>query len=127
MTFDPKKPVQTRDGRKVRIVCTDAKASDQYPILALVEEQSGYECTVLYSESGRYRASKSDEHPLDLVNVPEATYRWMNVYKGNQIGAACQSREEADKVARSYHRNRVSIVQIKMVDDRVTDAIIHDM
>lgn len=32
--FDPTKPVQTRDGRKARIICTDAKGV--LPIIALV-------------------------------------------------------------------------------------------
>lgn len=124
MTLDLTKPVQTRDGKKARIVCTDAKGKT-YKVIALVEID-GEEEAHSYTLDGWFREEAAGGD-LDLVNVPEATYRWMNVYKGNHVGAACQSREEADKVARLHHRNRVSIVQIKMVDDRVTDAIIHDM
>ena len=40
--FDPSRPVQTRDGRKARIVCVDMKR-DHYPILALVENPNGLE------------------------------------------------------------------------------------
>ena len=39
--FDPLKPVQTRDGRKARIICTDRKM-DGFPILALIPSHSGH-------------------------------------------------------------------------------------
>ena len=43
-------PVQTRDGRAVRIVCFDVK--DEYPILALVKIFDGREVTLKVSEKG---------------------------------------------------------------------------
>jgi len=41
MSFDPTKPVQTRDGRKARILYTDIKSG--YPIVALTTEPGGVE------------------------------------------------------------------------------------
>lgn len=64
--FDPKRPVQTRDGRKARIICTDAKVNEK-PIIALVAE---YECSEVlryYWHNGQYFLSTQKE--WDLVNV----------------------------------------------------------
>lgn len=63
--LDLTKPVQTRDGYPVRILCTDRKSNR--PLVGLVTEDS---CEVVCSwpTSGRFY---SDEyHPLDLINVP---------------------------------------------------------
>jgi hypothetical protein len=67
MTFDPTKPVQTRDGRKARIICTDACCED--PIIALVDS-NGHEYVFWYSLTGKH--SRDDiESDNDLINIPE--------------------------------------------------------
>ncbi len=92
--FDPKKPVQTRDGKPVRIVCTDA--SGPYPIVAIIEEQRG--------DAYRYTAEGDlhlgHETGLDLLNVPEKFSRkvWVNVYP-NRRTAGHATRERADRKA----------------------------
>ena len=65
------KPVCTRDRHKARIICFDAKISDNYPIIALVEsiENPGSESLYSYSHEGRYRESSISE--LDLVMISE--------------------------------------------------------
>jgi hypothetical protein len=77
--FDPSKPVQTRDGRPARILATDRKAPVGSPlsIIALVENNHGYEFTAKYDTDGRARLSPSMS---DLVNVPMRTTRSFNVY-----------------------------------------------
>ena len=65
--------IVTRDGRKIRIICTDRKdKSDviaQYSVIALVAEQDGYECEYEYLSTGRFSAIK--ETDLDLrIEVP---------------------------------------------------------
>ena len=69
MAFDPTKPVQTRNGRKARIVCTDFKGSR--PILALVEDlcNTNLELTQVYNTDGTIGLALCED--LDLVNVPE--------------------------------------------------------
>jgi hypothetical protein len=64
MTFDPNKPVQTRDGRKARIIATDA--AGDYPIVVLVTED-GIEQAAQHRADGTWHAS--GRH--DLINVPE--------------------------------------------------------
>lgn len=66
MAFDPIKPVQTRDGRKARIICTDAKGS--FPIIALVTSlDDNLEEVITYSGKGKYYLDGED-FPLDLIN-----------------------------------------------------------
>lgn len=74
------KPVATRDGRIVRIVCWDRK-DEFYPILALVGER---EEPLYFTTEGRfYNLEKSR---LDLVMAPEKREGWMNIYKGSMVG-----------------------------------------
>lgn len=64
---DLTKPVQTRDGRKARVICTDRVG--EFPVVALVaskEEESIY----AYTAEGRYYADVQ-ESPSDLFNIPD--------------------------------------------------------
>ncbi|NIA67799.1 hypothetical protein HBA54_04275 [Pelagibius litoralis] len=71
MTFDPTKPVQTRDGRKARIICTDRRTT-VYSILALITENDGYEYIESYTKAGhRYGDEDCDSCSVDLINIPE--------------------------------------------------------
>lgn len=76
--LDLNKPVQTRDGRKARIICTDRDAAR--PIVALVAV-AGREMATARCRDGRIHPSHS--HGGDLVNVPEepvVTTRFLNIY-----------------------------------------------
>ena len=73
--FDPTKPVQTRDGRKARIICTD-RNDTEFPIVALVND-GVYEEIKSYSSEGAYLHTM-DESASDLINIPETKY--LNVY-----------------------------------------------
>ena len=79
MMFDPTKPVQTRDGRKARIICRDAKGP--WPIVALVDygHQDAPHC---FAANG-YELTDGLERPGDLVNIPTKREGWVNVYRGN--------------------------------------------
>lgn len=99
MTIDWSKPVQTRDGRKVRILCMNAKTIDNRPVCVLYDND-GSECAALYTREGKIPGFSSD---MDLVNVPEE--RWVNLYhplrdgpQTNQRDAfVYPSKEEAEK------------------------------
>ena len=82
---NPSRKVVTRDGRNVRIRCTDRKSEEQ-PIVALVEsltEDSEYVGT--YRKDGRWSTSGCASD-LDLFFAPEKKVGWVNVYK-NKYGA----------------------------------------
>ena len=74
---DFSKPVQTRDGRPVRILATDLP-DDKFPVLAIEPLEGGYSILKVTAE-GRYWADwdRTGESRNDLVNVPveTVTYR----------------------------------------------------
>ena len=76
---NPNRKVVTRDGRSVRIRCTDRKSEEQ-PIVALVEsltEDSEYVGT--YRKDGRWSTSGCASD-LDLFFAPERKEGWANIY-----------------------------------------------
>lgn len=77
---NPNRKVITRNGRNVRIVCTDKKG-DSYPILALCPMNDGGERLSSYLPNGKEYLN-SDSY-RDLFFAPEKHEGWVNVYKGN--------------------------------------------
>lgn len=73
------KPVCTRNGRKARIICFDAKGKQ--PIIALLErEKTDEEIIQTYSMNGRYYEFRKEDH-RDLMMLPEKREGWVNVYR----------------------------------------------
>ena len=70
------KPVCTRDGRKARIICFDAKGDK--PIIALVEMGTA-ETPNNYPIDGK--AVSAQEASCDLMMLPEKKEGWVNVYR----------------------------------------------
>lgn len=68
MAIDYTKPVATRNGKKVRIVCTDVK-SEHFPLLVLIEEASDFESIQFYTAEGTYLYGSGIAHHLDLINI----------------------------------------------------------
>lgn len=123
MTFDPTKPVQTRNGCAARIITSNRKC-ERFPIVALVEDD-GDELIHIYTANGKEGVSEVDS-PLDLVNIDDGVYRWVNVYNNGNSGPALASRELADENAGKF-RNRTAVLQIKMVSGRVAGVVVHDV
>lgn len=78
---NPNKKVVTRDGRSVRIICTDRVSKQGYPLLALVMTD-GNECVCTYNTYGEFYTSNTN-HALDLFFAPEKHEGWVNIYKHN--------------------------------------------
>lgn len=75
---NPSKKVVTRDGKNVRIICTDAKGL--YPIIALIEIPDGTaEEAVSYTKSGHFYSTEEDSR--DLFFASEKNEGWVNIYK----------------------------------------------
>ena len=99
---NPSRKVVTRDGRNVRIVCTDVK-SELYPVLALVDNWGAEICSS-YTKEGRFRPD--NEAHRDLFFAPEKHEGWVNVYNGGAdyryTGEVFSSKERALMVAEGY-------------------------
>lgn len=109
MKLDLTKPVETRDGRKARIICTDFKRENR-PILAAIADHNGIESTDYFWENGQLYGC-SDE-PGDLVNIKEKHEVWINIYPNNSAHVD-RSRDRAD-----YHAadNRTACIKITYED-----------
>lgn len=116
---DLTKPVQTRDGRPVRILATDRKSPMRtHPILGLVDNGPNTEDVVCWMPEGRYH--ESQEHHFDLVNVPPPppVVVYANVYPaGPRLFGAYASRADADLGAGGTRVGCMRIVLEERFDD----------
>lgn len=78
------KPVCTRDGRKARIICFDAKCNK--PIVALIYD-CNKETVFQYLESGRFFVDQIDKY--DLMMLPQKKEGWVNIYKDFEDTVCC--------------------------------------
>lgn len=98
---NPSRQVVTRDGRKVRIICTDRKGIT--PIIALVNVRlpDREEVGCAFFPDGKN--CENYDTDTDLFFAPEKHEGWMNLYKkcfGLVIGdLVYNSEEEAQKIA----------------------------
>lgn len=102
-SFDPTKPVQTRDGWPARILCTDFKSSKSL-VAAIKYPYPDSEAIQYYNPDGRVYLNQ--ESGLDLINVPVKHTGWMNMYNVNTDYCSIKlhpSKEAADKAASNHH------------------------
>ena len=114
---DPSRKVVTRDGRKVRIRCTDMDGVDNMAIVGLVRDHLlGKERPLSWTREGQYfpQAGKTD-CDLFFEDSKELIMRrgWVNVYKspGGEIilGSVRQSKEEAEQASRGDSIDTIEI------------------
>lgn len=107
--FDPTKPVQTRDGRKARIVDTNYKGGPK-SILAIVTLNSTLEAAHAYNKDGSYLTNMTQD--LDLINIPEKYTLWVNLYadRGSMFTHSHSSRAQADVNAGA---SRIACVKVE--------------
>ena len=103
------KPVCTRDGRKARIICFDAKCNK--PIVALI-----YDCnkeTVLqYLENGRFFVDQIDKY--DLMMFPQKKEGWINIYKDFEDTVCCAYLTKEDALKnRSIEDGYITTIKIE--------------
>ena len=106
------KPVCTRDGRKARIICFDAKGVK--PIIALIEYEID-ERPCNYFANGRFYSNPNENNDADLMMLPEKKEGWVNVYYDNDASShrGCRfiydTKERAVKEAGSNYITTVKI------------------
>ena len=103
---DPSRKVVTRDGRPVRIICTDRKGAT--PIIALVNDGLSEELGHAFYSDGKIFSDEDNE--LDLFFAPEKHEGWINIYAnindnshpGNHIFESKEEAEEEGEKGRGY-------------------------
>ena len=112
---NPSRKVVTRNGRNVRIVCTDMKYK-VYPILALEEiPDDNSEYVYAFTKDGNYEIDDLSIH--DLFFAPEKHEGWINVYRHSDgghayAGAVYDSKEDAEK-RKTIDENYVTTIKIE--------------
>ena len=96
---NPSRKVVTKDGRNVRILCTDARGS--FPIVALVEASNDVRDNIyIYTKEGHYYEPRSS-FPNNLFFAPEKKEGWTNIYRGaldiTYTGSVYDSKKEAEE------------------------------
>lgn len=97
---NPNRKVVTRDGRSVRIVCTDMIGTS-YPILAICRVDATHDCYYSYTLNGKHNLGVDSR--LDLFFAPEKRSGWINIYDRTENAHASRriydTEEEALKCA----------------------------
>ena len=97
------KPVCTRDDRAARIICFDAANMD-FPIVALVMDESDEESPETYTVDGCYSISSGDRD-YDLFMAPTQHTVWVNLYRRHDMsiyaGSAVYPSEQDARASRS--------------------------
>lgn len=92
---NPSQKVVTRNGKEVRIICTDSK--QDYPIIALVKINEKTESTIYLKENGRWNDDIEDEWDLFFPTIKREG--WVNIYECKNdtrtLGCLFSSEEEA--------------------------------
>ena len=70
MAVDWTKPVQTRLGLPIRVLCTDQKVDD-YPVVGLVTRENGRENLETWDYDGNFIWGGETIDPDDAINVPD--------------------------------------------------------
>ena len=96
---NPSRKIITRDGRLVRILCTDAK--QHYPIITLLTHCEDVESVMCYTKDGK--RNDNGDSQLDLFFAPEKREGYVNLFKqsiGLNTGFVFNTKEEAEKSAK---------------------------
>lgn len=111
---NPSRKVVTRDGKNVRIVCTDKKGND-YPVVALIEcEKTEEACD--FTKDGCLNDGRTTEY--DLFFAPEKHEGWVNIYRDSNIGytyagTVFDSPEEAESRGQQKIGSYVTTIKIE--------------
>ena len=110
---NPSRKIVTRDGREVRIICTDFQS--EKPIIGLVKIDKNEEGAYNFSEDGRYNLKEDIlEDNLDLFFVPIKKEGYVNLYQDNKFkwNSIFDTKEEAEEIGKSLS-NYITTIKIK--------------
>ena len=111
---NPSQKVITRDGRSVRIVCSDLK--QDFPIVALIyDEEKQKENIECFFENGKYLFFDVDS-PLDLFFAPVKKEGWVNIYditRTNCISRIYKTKEEAETIGKGCKSGYITTTKIE--------------
>ena len=109
---NPERKVVTRDGKNVRIICTDFD-NPNYPVIG---EINGNKWPCSFTTNGLLIKDEV-EQPSDLFFAPEKHEGWLNIYRGESgfylRGNPYKSKEKAEEVAKANYKTFCTTVKIE--------------
>ena len=107
---NPSRKVVTRDGKSVRIRCTD-RIDPYFPIVALISTESGEDIVAYTSNGLHWLGAKTD---YDLFFAPEKYEGWANIYTDcnntDCLGTRIfKSKDEAEKEGKKWEDYVITI------------------
>ena len=111
---NPNRKVVTRDGRNVRIICTDAKGD--YPVIGLIRSLDNEDYPWRFRMDGAIL--ENEENDSDLLFYPEKKEGYMNIYRSklgivpNQTSFCVLSKEEAEREAAKYPDDFIATAKV---------------
>ena len=111
---NPSRKVVTRDGKNVRILCTNRKL-DSKEVVGLTMNNDGTEGLLSWSKQGK--SLSLNDSSFDLFFAPEKHEGWINVYRHSDgghayAGAVYDSKEDAEK-RKIIDENYVTTIKIE--------------
>lgn len=118
---NPSQKVITRDGRAVRIICTDKKG--EQPIVALITTKDK-EDVYFYYKDGRWskitengRWININENCVDLFFAPTKKEGWINLYKDKSgvysSNFIFETEKRAKEVIGENHKSYITAIKIE--------------
>ena len=110
---NPNRELVTRDGREVRIICTDRKDAD-YPIVALISNKFGDgESAMYYTEEGKSDTDSTSS--LDLFFATKKREGWINICSNlTEKDAYCGKMIHPTKAdAKCFANNAIATIKIE--------------
>ena len=108
---NPQRKIITRDGRPVRIICTD-RENEYYPIIALIKTPHG-ETTIGCTKDGEYEIGS--ESKCDIFFAPERCEGYVNIF-ANPDGSNSlwdsriyKSKEDAEDAGKGWAMYKSSV------------------
>ena len=109
---NPTRKVVTRDGKSVRIICTDRRDLN-FPIVALIEKDSGGEVIYAHTKDGIY--CNTCPTTYDLFFASEKHEGWINIFNAGDenVGKIIfKSKEKAEEIGK-FSPNYVATIRIE--------------
>lgn len=101
--------VQTRDGRKARIICDDRK--NERPLIALIDDPDVGETGDYYYADGRAHKDGSTRS-YDIVPAPRKRTVWINMY--GETEAIFGTRAQADRSDAMHISKRIARIRVEL-------------
>lgn len=110
---NPERKVVTRDGKPVRIICTDREGNQ--PVVALIN-WFGTELAYYYYSDGNLSHDKDYTHEYDIFFAPTKHEGWTNIYQnssGEYIASAVYNTEQDSKAIVKGIKEYVTTIKVE--------------